>query len=247
MTNPTFLTKTYPELTAGGFTRYDGTIEFYGRINSLLRPDFTVLDFGAGRAAWHEDDQCQFRRELRLLKGKVKKVVGQDLDPAVLVNRSIDEAVVTVPNVSLPFEPASFDLVVADFVFEHVDEPDFVASEITRILRPGGWLCSRTPNKWGYISIATRLIKNSRHASILTLAQPGRKNEDVFPTKFQLNTMSDVSRYFPPDKFENYSYYYQAEPSYYFNSRIVLAGMRGMDRLLPAVFWSSLFLFFRRK
>jgi hypothetical protein len=33
-----------PEILAGGFDRYDGTIRFYHRINALLQPDFVVVD-----------------------------------------------------------------------------------------------------------------------------------------------------------------------------------------------------------
>ena len=43
----------------GGFTDNDGTIDFYLRVNSLINKDSIVLDLGAGRAAWYEDDKCQ--------------------------------------------------------------------------------------------------------------------------------------------------------------------------------------------
>jgi hypothetical protein len=39
----------FPEIGAGGFSRIDSTIQFYERINSLVDPDFVLLDFGAGR------------------------------------------------------------------------------------------------------------------------------------------------------------------------------------------------------
>lgn len=38
----------FQEVGAGGFTSLDGTIEFYTRINALLTPDMTILDFGGG-------------------------------------------------------------------------------------------------------------------------------------------------------------------------------------------------------
>jgi hypothetical protein len=45
------------EVVAGGFDRYDGSIQFYQRINALLRPDFVVMDFGAGRGVNHIEDR----------------------------------------------------------------------------------------------------------------------------------------------------------------------------------------------
>lgn len=59
----------------GGFTDNDGTIDFYLRVNSLVSKDQTVLDLGAGRAAWFEDDKCDTRRSIRLLKGKLRKLL----------------------------------------------------------------------------------------------------------------------------------------------------------------------------
>ena len=38
-----------PEVAAGGFPRDDSTIYFFTRVNALLEPHMTVLDFGAGR------------------------------------------------------------------------------------------------------------------------------------------------------------------------------------------------------
>lgn len=45
------LTVAFPEIGAGGYTSRDGTVEFYGRVQALLRPTMHVLDFGAGRGA----------------------------------------------------------------------------------------------------------------------------------------------------------------------------------------------------
>jgi hypothetical protein len=44
-----------PEITAGGFSRADGTIEFYQRVCALLRRAAAVLDLGAGRGQVLED------------------------------------------------------------------------------------------------------------------------------------------------------------------------------------------------
>jgi len=91
--------RVYPEVAAGGFTRVDGTVEFYTRVNALLRPDMVVVDYGAGRGRFVEDESAPLRRDLRTLQGKVAKVVGLDVDDAVLSNPVLDEA--HVPNVNL--------------------------------------------------------------------------------------------------------------------------------------------------
>jgi hypothetical protein len=34
----------------------DGTIEFYGRVNAVMKTTDIVLDLGAGRGSWYYDD-----------------------------------------------------------------------------------------------------------------------------------------------------------------------------------------------
>src|SRR5688572_14104690 len=80
----------YQESKLGGFTDIDGTIAFYLRINALLTSSSVVLDVGCGRGA-HAEDPVATRRDLRILKGKAKRVIGIDMDPAAVHNPYLDE------------------------------------------------------------------------------------------------------------------------------------------------------------
>jgi hypothetical protein len=80
----------YPEARFGGFTAVDGTVAFYVRVNALLQPDMTVLDVGCGRGGYSEDT-CAFRRDLRVLRGKVRRVIGIDVEDAGMSNPCVDE------------------------------------------------------------------------------------------------------------------------------------------------------------
>jgi SAM-dependent methyltransferase len=46
----------------------------------------------------------------------------------------------------LPFEDASFDVVVAGEFLEHVREPEAVVAEVRRVLRPDGTFVGSVPN-----------------------------------------------------------------------------------------------------
>ena len=247
MTNDEFLSKLYPELGAGGFTSVDGSMEFYGRVQALLEPSMTVLDYGAGRAAWFEDDACAARREARLIKGKVASVVGCDVDPAVLENRSVDKAIVSGLDEPLPFEDASIDLIVSDYVFEHVTNVDQFSEEVDRILRPGGWICARTPTKYCYVAIFARLIRNRQHSALLKYVQPSRKEVDVFPTAYKLNTVSRLSQAFPAERYENYTYLYTAEPTYHFGKVFLFRFLQFVHWLMPKWFSGNLFIFLQKR
>jgi len=54
----------------------------------------------------------------------------------------------------LPYEDAFFDLIIFASVIEHLYNPSFVLSEITRVLKPGGILVLEAPNA---VSLGRRL------------------------------------------------------------------------------------------
>ena len=142
----------------GNFHELDGTIEFYGRINAILKDSDSVLDLGAGRGSWYSLDKCSYRREIRNLKKKVKYLVGIDIDDAVLENPTTHKNMTMSLN-KIPLENNSMDIIVADWVLEHVQNPTEFTSEIDRVLKPGGIFCARTPHKYKYVSIPPPHIK----------------------------------------------------------------------------------------
>src|SRR6516162_9531486 len=105
----------FPEIGAGGFSRIDSTIQFYERINALADADFVLLDFGAGRGAAQWDDVVRYRRELRDFRGKVREVIGADIDPIVTTNPALDRAVILQPGGAIPLPDKYVNLIISDF------------------------------------------------------------------------------------------------------------------------------------
>ncbi len=240
------LNSLHPEKQAGGYTKLDGTIEFYSRINAIMHQDMSVLNFGAGRGAWLEQDQCEYRRHLRQLKGKVKFVAAYDVDEAVLENTDCDERQVGKIGDQLPFASETFDLIISDWVFEHIQEVDFIVSELDRVLKPGGWICSRTPNRWGYVAIISSLIPQNRHAKILSKLQPKRLEKDIFPTKYLLNTRTALRGAFSKYGYLDCSYFYDGEPRYAAQSKIIYFVSLIVNRLTPERFKAFLMIFLKK-
>jgi SAM-dependent methyltransferase len=234
----------YPESRFGGFTDVDGTVSFYLRVQALLRPDSVVVDVGCGRGAWTQD-RVLVRRELRWMKGKCARVIGMDVSEAGRENPSIDEFR-ALEGERWPLDDASVDLVVADHVLEHVTSPDRFFSECRRVLRPGGHLCARTPNRWSYIALASRLIPNARHAGVLARVQRDRHAQDVFPTVYRCNSARALRRVLARFGFEGVVRAREAEPSYLTFSRLAYAAGVLHQRLAPPAIRPSLFVFARK-
>ncbi len=49
---------------------------------------------------------------------------------------------------SIPFDDASFDIIMANHLMEHVDDDNAVLREFYRVLRPGGWGVLQVPIDW---------------------------------------------------------------------------------------------------
>ncbi len=186
----------YPESNISGFTHVDGAISFYGQLAAILRPSDIVLDFGAGRGQHILDDAVEYRRSLRTFRGRCRHIDGCDIDSVVLENPFVDNAKVISNDEPYPYEDNRFDIIISRFVFEHIANPKFVASELLRIVKPGGMIAAVTPNKWGYIGTSARMVPNRYHVRVLSRSQPDRKPEDVFPTQYKLNTPRALRRAF---------------------------------------------------
>ena len=238
----------YPEIAAGGFSRVDGTIAFYVRVGALLGEmgqAAVVLDLGAGRGAFL-DDPVRARREAHLLRGRAARVIGVDLDEVVLSNPAVDEAHVVKVGDPLPVGEGAIDLVVSDFTFEHIADPAWVAAEVDRILKPGGWLCARTPNRWGYIGAGARLVPNSLHVAVLGRLQPRKAAEDTFPTTYLLNTPAALRRWFPPSWYDHFVWAMDNEPAYVGRSAAMARVTKAAFSVTPPALRSILLVFLRK-
>lgn len=237
----------YPETAVGGFSSVDGTVQFYQRVNAILDKDSLVVDLGAGRGSAADTDTSPYRLALMTLRGKCRKIIGVDVDEAVLNNPMVDEARLIGADGSLPLEDNSVDMIISDNVFEHISNVDQFSSEIDRVLRVGGWVCARTPNRWGYIGIGTNLIPNRWHVALLKYLQPTRKDIDVFPTCYKLNTISSLKKAFPQTKWEHYIYSWNAEPAYFGSSRTAWFVVKTIFRFTPGALGGTWNIFLRKK
>jgi SAM-dependent methyltransferase len=236
----------FPEISAGGFSRIDGTVAFYQRVNALARPESVIVDFGAGRGP-HPDDLSEYRHRLSNFKGRVSKVIGLDVDSAVLANPSVDITFLIDAEGRTPLSAGAADIILSDNTFEHFADPARSASEIDRVLKPGGWICARTPNRLGYIAIANRLFSDRIAGAVLKIAQPERKEKDVFPAFYRLNTRGALLKFFPPSRFEHFVYSWDAEPAYMANRRSVYGAFLALHYLTPPALKTILMIFIRKK
>ena len=235
------INKHYPESTFGGYTDIDGTVIFYTRVNAIISQTDTLLDLGCGRGEYKEDN-VEFRKNLRIFKGKVKKVIGLDVDIEAKNNPYLDDFLLLERD-TWPLEDESVDVIVSDWVLEHVKDPDTYFSEAKRVLKNNGRLCIRTTNKWTYFAIAARLIPNRFHSRVTAFAQGTRKEEDVFPTIYKCNTKRSVKNKMAEFGFESVVYTFESEPRYLSFSRVLYLFGVLHQKFAPQFFKPSIYAF----
>jgi SAM-dependent methyltransferase len=229
----------------GGFEPNDLTIDFSERVRAIAPDKARIVDFGAGRGEWL-DDPSPHRRRIADLRDIAERLVGVDVAPAVMTNPSLDEAFVIDGESPLPIEDGWADVVVTNWVIEHVDDPAWFVDECSRIVKPGGWLCGRTPNKVGYIGLGARLVPNRRHVGVLRRLQPDRKAEDVFPTRYKLNTVADLGAAFG-DGWDDLSFAVWPNLAYGGHSSVMERGERLWRAVAPDRLAPVLYVFLRRR
>ena len=120
----------------------------------------------------------------------------------------------------LPFEEATFDVVVCSHVLEHLEHPERVVAEAQRVLRPGGIFIVGVPMHTGWARLArihvlpifmpskrrAKLLAEYGHVQFFTLGRLKTLLESFAIEEVRGLYLLSAGRYLP---FENWHWYYR--------------------------------------
>jgi ubiquinone/menaquinone biosynthesis C-methylase UbiE len=148
------------------------------------------LDLGCGHQlfpkwmpGWEKDQED--------LSSRCKSFVGIDYDLRSLAEHRALTKKVRGNIEQLPFRDQSFDLVTANMVLEHVNNPVPLLLEVHRILKSNGSFIFHTPNSIGYATVLARLMPDFVKLKLVPFLQ-ARPAEDVFPTHYRFNSRRKI-------------------------------------------------------
>ncbi len=151
-----------------------------------VNPQVLWLDLGCGHQLL-PDWMPSSDEDQRAIVNRARMVVGIDRDFVSLRRHKAIKYRVCGDIQQLPFRNESFDLVTANVVVEHVANPAALLVNVHRVLRPDGIFLFHTPNLWNYGTLIARLLPYRLKMKLVAFLQE-RKEEDVFPTHYRLNT-----------------------------------------------------------
>jgi SAM-dependent methyltransferase len=149
----------------------------------------TWLELGCGHQIlppWRADRERQ-------LVARCKTVIGIDRDVRAMRGHGCISHRIGADLARLPVKDETFDLITANMVVEHLENPSALFQEVRRVLKADGLFIFHTPNALGYATVLARLVPRPVKLEFLRLFE-GRPGEDVYPAFYRANTSRRIRR-----------------------------------------------------
>ncbi len=155
---------------------------YHDLVAELVTPQTRLLELGCGgmslaaepisRAGWR---------------------MGIDLDLPGLRENDLLPHLALADGGAIPLADASVDLIVSQWVVEHLEQPAQVFGEMARVLRPGGSIVLFTTNAWNYVPLLSRVVSGKVQSWLIeTLLR--RPDKESFPTFYRANSRQTLER-----------------------------------------------------
>jgi ubiquinone/menaquinone biosynthesis C-methylase UbiE len=145
------------------------------------------LDIGCGH---HLLPPWCLKQEKQLI-GKAQNVIGIDYDfPSLTQHKTISLKVQALAD-ALPFRDGHFDIVTANMVVEHLNNPNVQFAEVKRVLKPNGIFIFHTVNETGYFAVMRKIVPNALVKKVARVLD-GRESGDVFEIHYKANSEKKI-------------------------------------------------------
>lgn len=158
------------------------TLKYKEMVSNVVQPGMHILHAGCG---WDKNNVAS------PYKGNCH-VAGIDVDPRVASKYHSEFHLGSITD--MPFKEESFDLILSEYVLEHVEEPERAFREFARVLRPGGLLLLLTPNLYSYKNLIAYFTPYKFHIWMGEVRYGRGHEADMYPTLYRCNTANRLVR-----------------------------------------------------
>lgn len=130
-----------------------------GRSHQRIYQTVAEVLAASGAGGRLADVGCGTGHLWQALRGRFASCVGLDAVRYDGVPADVEFHATDLDAARLPLPDASVDAAAAVEVIEHLENPRAFVRELTRIVRPGGWVVITTPNQLSVLSLLTLVVK----------------------------------------------------------------------------------------
>jgi ubiquinone/menaquinone biosynthesis C-methylase UbiE len=151
---------------------------------------------------------------------KVTKIGADMVLEDIKANKSLDFGLQASLS-CIPLKDESVDLIVCNMVFEHLQQPEHVLAELSRVLKKGGHLIFMTVCIYNIFTVISKMIPNHFHKKLCNLLT-NIKESDIFPTFYKANSVRKIRKMLASHNvFEKKVIMYQSPPYAFVFSKTV--------------------------
>lgn len=153
-------------------------------VSREITSNSVVLEAGCGFSSLYE---AEYKR--------AKRVIGVDISEEYLnANKFIQEKIVSDLSNFPQVKDNSIDLIVSSWVLEHLENPEKVFGEFSRVLKKGGKIVFITPNSYNYVVFLNKLIPSWFRNMVARRLSGNTLTVDPMKTFYRINTISRIKK-----------------------------------------------------
>lgn len=210
--------------------KWNDSVSIYKDIvKSLINSETTVLEAGCGFSN-------MYREEYKL----AKRVIGVDISAEYLnANDTIDEKIVSDLSHFPQVQDETVDIIISSWVLEHLESPEKVFSEFSRVLKKGGKVVFITPNARNYVVILNKLIPSWFRNMVAKRLANNTLVVDPMKTFYRANSVSKLKRLSKENALEFDKLILNGDPTYIAINRLFFGIGVFIERILSIPFMKS--------
>lgn len=164
--------KIHPAYKTGGF--------YYREfIDRNLPSPVVVVDAGCGDTGI-----------IKEFKERIGSLIGVDVSKELLEKNMVVDQKIYADLEKIPMPDNSVDMIVSEFVLEHLEYPEKVFKELYRILKPGGSFIFLTPNRYNPVMMMSGILPHFIHDWFRDRIL--KKGEETHKTFYRANSYKRV-------------------------------------------------------